>query len=111
MKLKQLLEARYVTRDFDPITIKRLVHKLVNGELVKKNSGPNTFYYSIPDFKIALDNLNVQFGKPWCTGYIKRREDDMAYYIWIVSGWKVKLSAEDMKVEVWEAGNTSLIDR
>ncbi len=105
MKLKQLIEARYVTRDFDRSTIKRLVKKLSNGKLVRIRSGPNTFYYDVPNIKIAFDNFNAQFGQTWAKGYTKDHEGDLPYYMWIVSGWKVKLSAQDMKLEVWQAGD------
>ncbi|KKL28762.1 hypothetical protein LCGC14_2371910 [marine sediment metagenome] len=108
MKLTQLLEARYVTRDYDRSMIKRIVKKLSNGKLVKNRSGPNTFYYDIPDIKIAFDNFSAQFGKTWAKGHHRGREGDLAYYMWIVSGWKVKLSVQDMKLEVWQAGDMSL---
>ena len=107
MKLKQITEVRYITRDWDRSTVKRVVKKLTNGKFVRKNSGPNTFYYNVPDIEYALDNLNVQFGPPWAKGYTKDREGDLPYYIWIVSGWKVKLSVQDMKLEVWQAGDVA----
>jgi len=99
----KLNEVKYFTPDWEPSRIKRLVKRLIKGELVRKNSGPNTFYYQIPDFKKAFDNLLEQFGKPMFDGHLYRREQALPYHFWVVSGWKVKLSAEDMKVEVWRA--------
>lgn len=101
----KLNEVKYYTPVWEPSRIKRLVKRLTNGELVRKNSWGNNFYYNIPDFKIAFDNLLGQFGQPASTGHIKRREGDMVYYMWIVSGWKVKLDSHGMKLEVWQAAH------
>ena len=99
----KLNEVKYFTPDWEPTRIKRLVKRLAKGELVRNRSGPNTFYYKIPDFKQAFDNLLGQFGKPPVEGHQRSREGDLPYYMWIVSGWKVKLSAQDMNMEVWRA--------
>ena len=107
MKLKQITEVRYITRDWDRSTVKRVVKKLTNGKFVRKNSGPNTFYYNVPDIEYALDNLNVQFGEPATKGHYRTSQGDAAYYMWVVSGWKFKLSAMDMKLEVWPSGDIS----